>query len=124
MGTRFFRLQVPGDDQGSWYAEVTTATAGQRVIASFGEAEVVRSSDGEASVELRDEDFHGSVPRRTHAEIKQKVEVEYVVNHPTRMLRSTAAMLPDDWSNPTRGARVLTNGGAIQYFSRDKESIR
>ena len=82
------------------------------------------SSDGEASVELRDEDFHGSVPRRTHAEIKQKVEVEYVVNHPTRMLRSTAAMLPDDWSNPTRGARVLTNGGAIQYFSRDKESIR
>ena len=59
-----------------------------------------------------------------HAEIKQKVEVEYVVNHPTTMLRSTAAMLPADWSNPTRGARVLTNGGAIQYFSRDKESIR
>ena len=73
-----FRLQVPGDDQGSWYAEVTTATAGKRAIASFGEAEVVWSSDGEASVELRDEDFHGSVPRRTHAEIKQKVEVEYV----------------------------------------------
>ena len=33
-------------------------------------------------------------------------------------------MLPDDSWDRTRGARVLTNGGAIQYFSSDKETTQ
>jgi hypothetical protein len=40
------------------------------------------------------------------------------------MLKTTAAPILDDWSNPTRGASISTRGGGIQYFTTERENIR
>lgn len=123
-GTRLSRLEVPGDLQGSWYGETSTTTPDQRGIASFGEAGIERQADGTPVIEMRAEDFHGAPPRRVLPEIKRKEEVGYVVNKTTQMLKSAVAGTPDKWSAPMRRGSVPTRGGAIQYFSRDKQNIR
>lgn len=123
-GTRLFRLEVPGDSQGSWYAERSTSTADQRGITSFGESGIERQADGQANIEWQEADFKGAPPAKVYPALKQKASVEYAVNSTTRMLKTSAAPIRDTFSAPIRGASVPTRGGAIQFFSRDKLNIR
>lgn len=123
-GTRLYRLETPGDTQGSWYAEAPASTADQRGVAPFGEYGVTRRAGGRAYTEWEEEDFRGATPAKVHPEVKRKANVEYVVNHRTTMLKSTAAPIRDTFSTPVRGGSIPTRGGAVQYYARDKTNIR
>jgi hypothetical protein len=74
------------------------------------------------------EDFKGGVPRYVQPAKLKKIEVEYMVNKDTWMLKSTAKDIVDDFSLTKRGNRgtdgtipkvgspTKTSGGAVQYF--------